>query len=87
MPTPRAKTGEKNLVASRLKALRESRHWSQRDLANQFQLMGMDIDKNVITRIETGRRYVTDIELQAMTKLFGVSYESLIDGDRSCNRP
>ena len=40
----------------------------------------MDIDKNVITRIETNKRYVTDIELQALAKIFGVSYEALIDG-------
>lgn len=38
------------------------------------------MDKNVITRIETNRRYVTDIELKAFCEVFGVSYEDLIDG-------
>ena len=53
---------------------------SQRELANQLQLLGVDMDKNVITRIETNKRYVTDIELQALAKIFGFSYEALFDG-------
>ena len=80
MPKPRTETGEKNLVGLRLKALREREHLSQRDLAHQLQLIGMDMDKNVITRIETNKRYVTDLELRAIAKIFKVSYEYLIDG-------
>ena len=38
------------------------------------------MDKNVITRIETNKRYVTDLELKAFSELFHVSYEYLIDG-------
>ena len=38
------------------------------------------MDKNVITRIETNKRYVTDIELKALTEIFDVSYEYLIEG-------
>ena len=68
------------MVGPRLKALREREHLSQRDLAHQLQLRGMDMDKNVITRIETNKRYVTDLELQAIAKIFHVSYDYLIDG-------
>lgn len=81
MPKPRGKTGEKNLIGKRLKKLREQKGWSQRDLARQLQLVGMDMDKNVITRIETNKRYVTDMELQALQRLFEVTYVYLIDGD------
>lgn len=80
MPKPRTTTGEKNLIGERLKLLRERDKLSQRDLAHRFQLIGLDMDKNVITRIETNKRYVTDLELQAITKIFHVSYEYLIDG-------
>ena len=80
MPKPRSGTGAKNLIAPRLKALRERDHLSQRDLAYQLQLIGVDMDKNVITRIETNKRYVTDLELQAIAQIFHVSYEYLIDG-------
>ena len=37
------------------------------------------MDKNVITRIETQKRYVTDIEIRAIAKLFLVSYQYLLD--------
>lgn len=80
MPKPRGKTGEKNLVGPRLKLLRARDGLSQRDLAHKLQLIGMDMDKNVITRIETDKRYVTDLELKAFAQIFGVSYEYLIDG-------
>lgn len=81
MPKPRTKTGEKNLISSRLKELRDLHGLSQRDLARALQLSGIDMDKNVITRIETNNRYVTDLELKALSELFHVSYDYLIDGE------
>ena len=80
MPKPRTKTGEKNLIGLHLKELRKEHQLSQRDLARQLQLAGFDMDKNVITRIETNKRYVTDLELKALTEIFHVSYDYLIDG-------
>ncbi|MGN0181083.1 MAG: helix-turn-helix domain-containing protein [Candidatus Ornithomonoglobus sp.] len=70
----------KNLIGKRLRGLRADKGLSQRDLARELQLIGMDMDKNVITRIETNKRYVTDFELQALKQIFGVSYDYLIDG-------
>ena len=80
MPKPRTESGEKNLISKRLVQLRRMHHMSQRDLANRLQLAGYDMDKNVITRIETNKRYVTDIELKALCEVFDVTYEELIDG-------
>lgn len=80
MPKPRTSTGEKNLIGKRLIALRDQNGFSQRDLARQLQLAGYDMDKNVITRIETNKRYVTDLELKALTEIFHVSYDYLIEG-------
>ena len=82
MPKPRSLTGEKNLIGTRLSQLREQHHFSQRTLAYALQLNGYDIDKNVITRIETNKRYVTDIELKAFSEIFQVSYDYLIDGKK-----
>ena len=71
----------KNLIGERLKELRKINNLSQRDLARELQLIGMEMDKNVITRIETNKRYVTDFELQALKQIFNVSYDYLIDGE------
>ncbi|HJB00232.1 MAG TPA: helix-turn-helix domain-containing protein [Candidatus Mediterraneibacter merdavium] len=80
MPKPRTKTGQKNLIADNLIELRRRNHFSQRMLAYKLQLAGYDMDKNVITRIETNKRYVTDIELKALCEVFEISYEELIEG-------
>lgn len=83
MPKPRLQTGEKNLISKNLIELRKKNHFSQRMLAYHLQLNGYDMDKNVITRIETNKRYVTDIELKALCEVLKVTYEELIDGQKS----
>ena len=75
MPKPRGESGEKNLISERLKRLR-----AQRNLAYALQRRGLDLDKNVITRIETNKRYVTDLEIKGIAAYFGVSYDYLLDG-------
>lgn len=80
MPKPRSLDGQKNLIGERLIALRKQNNLSQRALAYLLQLKGYDMDKNVITRIETNKRFVTDIELKALSEIFHVSYDYLIDG-------
>ena len=80
MPKPKTSTGEKNLISQSLIELRRQHNMSQRLLAYQLQLNGYDMDKNVITRSETNKRYVTDVELKALTEIFNVSYEYLIEG-------
>ena len=51
---------------------------SQRGLADKMQLIGVDVDKNAIQRIECGKRFVTDIELKAFAEIFDVSLDALI---------
>ena len=82
MPKPVGHNGSKNLIGKRLKDLRATTGLSQRGLARKLQLIGVDMDKNVITRIETNKRYVSDIELWALSRVLGVSYEYLIDGKK-----
>ncbi len=52
---------------------------SQRALADKMQLEGIELDKNAIQRIESGKRFITDIELKAFTKVLQVSYDDLLD--------
>ena len=53
---------------------------SQRKLAQRLQVMGYDVDHYMIRRVETGERYVTDIEIKALAEALGVTYQDLIDG-------
>lgn len=84
MPKPLSDAGKKNLISENLIALRQKRKLSQRDLAKLLQLAGCDIDRNVITRIETQKRYVTDIEMQKLCQVLDTTFEELTkqdDGD------
>lgn len=72
--------GARNLCGKKIKSLRQglTPKVSQRKLAEMVQLHGVDIDKTAIKRIENGERYVTDIELNILCKLFHVSADFLI---------
>lgn len=54
---------------------------SQRALADKLQLYGIDVDKNAIQRIESGDRFVTDIELVAIADVLNVSVTELLKQD------
>lgn len=72
--------GRNNLCGERVRELRLAypTKLSQRGLADKMQLIGIDVDKNAIQRIESGKRFVTDIELKAFAEIFGVSVENLL---------
>ena len=52
---------------------------SQRILAEKLQLRDIDVDKNAIQRIESGERFVTDIELKVLAEIFNVSTDELLN--------
>ena len=72
--------GRNNLCGENIKKLRLGypTKLSQRALADKMQLIGIDVDKNAIQRIECGKRFVTDIELKAFAEIFGVSADILL---------
>ena len=51
-----------------------------RILAIKLQNYGVDIDKNAVQLLEHGHRYVRDMELYVIAKVFGVSMEDLFAG-------
>ena len=53
----------------------------QEDLARKMNLMGMDITKLIISRIEKNQRHVCDAELKMLAKALGVTMEWLCSGD------
>ena len=73
----RALNGSNNICGERISMLRGKMGLSQREVADRLQIMGIDVDKNAVQRIESGERFVTDIELKALSALFNVSMEEL----------
>lgn len=78
---PKMRDERKNMVGLKLKELREARGLSQRELAKEFQLIGCDIDQNVITRTERGERKVSDKEIWAITIVFGITTADLFENN------
>ncbi len=75
--------GKNNLCGNRVSELRKNHipKMSQRMLAEQLQLNGIDVDKNAIQRIECGKRFVTDIEVVKIAKVFGISCDELLNAN------
>lgn len=44
-----------------------------------MQLVGIDIDKNAVQRIECGKQFVTDIEIVWFAKVFNIDYKDLLE--------
>lgn len=75
------KNGDRNnIVGISIRKLRLLQpDMSQRILAEKMQLVGIDLNKNAIQRIESGERFVTDIELKYFAEIFGVTPSQLYD--------
>lgn len=75
----KSKEGLNNICGKNIAYYRAKLKISQRELADRMQLVGIDIDKNAIQRIECGKRFVTDIEIIAFSKVFNISFEELLN--------
>lgn len=77
----KAADGSNNISGQKIRKYREALPTSpsQKAFADLLQIEGLDLDKNAIQRIERGKRFVTDIELQIIAKVLKVSYSDLLD--------
>lgn len=76
----RANDGKANICGRNVAKyrLKMTPKMSQRALADKLQILGVDVDKNAVQRIECGKRFVTDIELVALSKALEVDMIMLV---------
>ena len=67
-----------NIVAEDLRRLRKEKGMSQEELAAQLQLMGVDIDQRLISKIERNERFVKDYELACLCRVLDVTERELL---------
>lgn len=75
------KNGNRNNIAgTNIMRIRREMYpgMSQRKLADKMQLAGIDLNKNAIQRIESGERFITDIELLAFAEVLNVPLANLL---------
>ena len=70
--------GKKNICGKRVKEARQKLNLSQEDLAAKLQVEGVNIERDSVSRIEIGTRFVADYELLALCKILGVTPEYLL---------
>ena len=68
----KTKDGKNNICGEKIAEYRKAMKISQRKLADKLQLIGLDIDKNAVQRMESGQRFITDIELVFLAKALEV---------------
>lgn len=79
----KAADGRNNICGPRIATARKEQKLSQRMLADRLQLLGLDVDKNAVQRIEAGLRFVTDIELVALSQALNLSFEILLASSKT----
>lgn len=67
-----------NVISQNLKEIRKSKNISLSKLSDKLMLMGIDISKQSLYRIESNKRSVRDYELAGLAKVLDVSTDELL---------
>ena len=70
--------GKKNLCGDRVHEARCRHRMTQSDLAAKLQLAGINIERDSVSRIEIGTRFVADYELRELAIILKVSVDWLL---------
>ena len=68
----------KNICGQRVKEARKTLKLSQEELAARLQVEGVNIERDSVSRIEIGTRFVADYELLVLCKILGVTPSYLL---------
>ncbi len=77
----RGQDGKNNICGGAIQRARKEMAGcpSQRAFAEMLQIAGLDIDKNAVSRIELGSRFVTDIELKIIAEILHTTADQLLE--------
>lgn len=67
-----------NVISDNLKKIRTNKNISLSSLSNKLMLMGVDISKQSLYRIEQNKRSVRDYELSCITLALEISTDELL---------
>lgn len=70
---------KKNIISINLKEIREKQGMSQTTLAAKLQIMNVNIDQQMISKIEMNKRQVTDYELACICKCLSITPNELLN--------
>jgi len=73
------KLGTKNIVGSKIAAIRLERGIKQKDFLARLQVLGLDISETSLSRIEGQHRLVKDFELMILAKALCLTTDELLN--------
>ena len=75
--------GSKNIIGRRVKEARlnQNPQITQQDLSAKLGVLGFNIDRVSISKIESGDRFVPDYEVVALSEALNVSIDWLLKGN------
>lgn len=68
-----------NIIGERIREERIRAGLSQQELSNRLELLAVYVCRGSISRIETGERAITDIEIEAISTVLKVPIERLFE--------
>ena len=68
----------KNVIHARLRYYRKLRGLTQEQLVAKLQVLNVNIDQQMLSRMENNRRIVTDYELACLCKVLNVTERDLL---------
>ena len=71
--------GTANMVGKNIEALRKEKGIKQKDFIAKIQTMGCDMNPTSYSKLEGQLRSATDREIYVISKILGVSMESLFE--------
>ena len=70
--------GKKNICGTRIKEARKRLSLSQENLAAKLQIEGIIVERDSVSRMEIGTRFVADYELAALCRILHVTPSFLL---------
>lgn len=72
--------GNNNIIGEYVTQLRKQKKMTQKELAAQMQLRGVDINPSSLSKLEGQTRIATDREVRVIAEIFKISADELLNG-------
>lgn len=67
-----------NIIGSNIRRIRLEKGIGQTELVKQLQLMDVDITRETLVKIESGKQHIKLEQLEGIKQIFDLKYESIL---------
>ena len=64
-------------IGSNIRKIRMKNQFTQEQLSAKLQLLGCDVTRSALAKIEVGQRHIYPDEIKSLTKILGITYDEL----------